>query len=1640
MKLNKVVFSLFFGLIFGMEVSGQCGTAFISSDDTIVCVPKIVRFKINKFPAGTTFEWDLGSGYVNSDSTYTKLYSVSGVYNVRVKLKYLDGSTCVLDKSNFIQAKPVPIPQFTVSKTVICNYKDSILITDVTSKTVSRDWLIDNTLYSNGPKSIMAMFRPPTGLKSFTIFMKDSFGCEGKKTFDDAVLLPDSISVDFTSDKSVGCIPKLVSFTSLTDTLGYKISSWNWLFPGASPSSSNKKHPTGIVYNSKDTFDVTLRITTDRGCVYEKSEKDFLMFADSTVLNVSFNKTLLCGSEDLIVTLNNGRSSDPVFDVTPLDYNRTIINPNKHKFKFTNFGNYSVHVKDDINGCVSEKEFKNLIAINGPIAGFNIPNNISCLKPDTFTVFDTSRVNSGVSKTYRWDVYDVANPNLSVYNTTGSPANLVCSNSGTYSVRLIVTGSNGCKDTLRKNSILEIKKIEPNFRWIPVPACPIEQMQFENRTPRGTSKAVNKYTWTFYNLSNGVIKRDSATNPVISYPDTGHYTVKLVAYNKLGCKDSITLTKKIVVERPIPKFRITDSLSCNNRFVGLKVLYKDSAYYQSYHHRWFFQHTDSVNINYVFDGDSVRVNLLPGMYNIRYNRFSNRNTCFDTLKVPFRLKISGVNFQATINPIKVCNPYTATLTAIKTNSYNFYNNITAPITNNWSHEYDTNKVAIRQPSKNPSPVVIKKSGYFSFKFKYTHPSGCNDSSNTTTMTSGVVANYMPNLNSYYACVGKPLALFNRSDKDAVAYKWFVKDSGSGAVFLPSATAKDPKVVFGNSGIFKLGLIAYGNGNCTDTIINAIYSNNIKAQFSSVDTLNYCAPIIARINAVRHPAIIEYRWYMGNGDSITNNISTFGYLYKSNTGPEGSDVKLVVRAYGCNDTSDRKGFIKVIGPIPKFNLTNNIGCEKLKVKFNNESKYYKRFFLEYGDGSVLDSVNFNFHTYQIYDRSLPYQRFKPTLSVIDSFGCIVQYEKDTVFVLKSPEPKFSVNNDTGCANLNVQFRNTTVGGVTYKWDFDGNGTIDNTSFAPRYSYPDGDFNPVMIAKASNGCEDTARNQVFIKSYKRPDVSFAVSSDTICYNEAITFTGNNVPNNADVVDWIWDFGDPNTFKDTAYTRVAKFNFKRILLSQVMLLVKDKNGCTDTSARFIYTNDTIGPKSTPMNYITVSNNQFIDINWGKSKFKDYTAYHLYNDNSPNFNLLYTTANIVDTTFRVSNGIDVNGTRYCFNIKTKDKCNNLGSFTLSHCSILLQIRDTAQNDLILDWLPYEGWGLGNVRRYRIYRSDAGGKFNLLDSVSGNTTSYRDKKLCTKVYCYYIEAVEKNNKWVSKSNTVCKTPLYIYPSVAVNSTRTTVLSSNQTYTQWSPYKFVKNVDHYIVSRSSLGSGKDFDYAQVDSSGFIDKDPYLETNKKSYTYTVRAVDHCGAESPESPVNTTILLGGKSEGYTAKLNWSEYNKWFSGVKKYQIYIRENNTFKVIGTIDTASSLYEFDFPDTELDDSICFKIQAIKDTSELIESFSNVLCLISDAKIFIPNAFTPNNDGKNDVFIPRAILIFNQTGNPILDYELEIFNRWGERVFFTNDVNQGWDGVYNGEVCQQGQYIYRVRALALDGVTAFNLEGSFVLLR
>ncbi len=117
---------------------------------------------------------------------------------------------------------------------------------------------------------------------------------------------------------------------------------------------------------------------------------------------------------------------------------------------------------------------------------------------------------------------------------------------------------------------------------------------------------------------------------------------------------------------------------------------------------------------------------------------------------------------------------------------------------------------------------------------------------------------------------------------------------------------------------------------------------------------------------------------------------------------------------------------------------------------------------------------------------------------------------------------------------------------------------------------------------------------------------------------------------------------------------------------------------------------------------------------------------------------------------------------------------------------------------------------------------------------------------------------------------------------------------------------------------------------------------------------------------------------------------------------------------------------------------------IIDADPNGLCQKSDTvivqvfdflcgtpNIFVPNAFTPNGDGENDVVFVR--------GGGITDIKFSIFNRWGEEVFYTEDQSVGWDGTYKGDLAEPAVFVYHLEAVCDEGETFFG-KGNITLIR
>lgn len=227
------------------------------------------------------------------------------------------------------------------------------------------------------------------------------------------------------------------------------------------------------------------------------------------------------------------------------------------------------------------------------------------------------------------------------------------------------------------------------------------------------------------------------------------------------------------------------------------------------------------------------------------------------------------------------------------------------------------------------------------------------------------------------------------------------------------------------------------------------------------------------------------------------------------------------------------------------------------------------------------------------------------------------------------------------------------------------------------------------------------------------------------------------------------------------------------------------------------------------------------------------------------------------------------------------------------------------------------------------------------------------------------------------------------------------------------NNEPFVIEKRKAGTGDFWQTAGVmDPSITNHLDKPINTDEFPFEFRIRATDLCG--NPRfSDIHTNIWLSGQQseEDLSLILQFTPYLGWQNGVERYELYKRSNrqNEFEFQSTVTPGTSI---SLPNSVSSFQDCFRIKGYESGGNQKVTWSNDLCFYYTPNVFIPNAFTPNNDALNEGF--KAVTI------AVNKFELVIFNRWGEKVFETLQTDKAWDGNYNGSPAQAGVYMYTLK--------------------
>jgi gliding motility-associated-like protein len=522
--------------------------------------------------------------------------------------------------------------------------------------------------------------------------------------------------------------------------------------------------------------------------------------------------------------------------------------------------------------------------------------------------------------------------------------------------------------------------------------------------------------------------------------------------------------------------------------------------------------------------------------------------------------------------------------------------------------------------------------------------------------------------------------------------------------------------------------------------------------------------------------------------------------------------------------------------------------------------------------------------------------------------------------------------------------------------------------------------------------------------------------------------------------------NIYNGQAFNYTDQFQTCTAAINYVVQM-EDASGCTSVSNIF-YGNfqNSVAPSPILLDSVSVNlTAQNAVLGWQPSSDNDVIGYVIYQFIGGNFTAIDTVFGINNTTYEnIASNADSLSETYA--IGALDNCNNSSGAGAGSSSIFLQV--TTQSCLgfnTLNWTDYQGWAAG-IQVYRIFCSVDGGAYNLVGSVSGTTNSYIHVNInSSSTYCYIVQAIGNNFALSSSSNKVCVQSNALVAPIFLKLRYVTV-DLNQTIRIEGVFDIGSDVKLLMILRRPTGTisfdtlgSMNLDFTSGRAWYF---DNYAVTSSQSYEYKIIQINNCLLASAESNIGRSILLEGfPTLGFKNFVKWNPYFYWNSGVEQYELYRMESDYSNIQSVhIESDSTLLNFsedvsslNFPGFEY----CYRVMATETIGNLPDfydtSYSNILCLTQSPTVYIPNAFSP--DGQiNTMFGPAGIF-----AKVLKDYKFEIYNRWGELLFSTEDYKQWWDGTYKGEPCQGGIYVYRL-IMNFQSDYEIHERGSVTLLR
>jgi gliding motility-associated-like protein len=448
---------------------------------------------------------------------------------------------------------------------------------------------------------------------------------------------------------------------------------------------------------------------------------------------------------------------------------------------------------------------------------------------------------------------------------------------------------------------------------------------------------------------------------------------------------------------------------------------------------------------------------------------------------------------------------------------------------------------------------------------------------------------------------------------------------------------------------------------------------------------------------------------------------------------------------------------------------------------------------------------------------------------------------------------------------------------------------------------------------------------------------------------------------------------------------------------------------------------------------------LGWSESSEADIGGYVVYHAHVTNDTLAFVygkqNTSFLDTT--ANSCLAPKG----YAIAAFDTCGNIGPGTYDIPQRTILLNEVVFHPCVMtssiSWTAYINMEPA-LQGYRLYLSIDSGAFTLLADLPASTLSFEHEDLAAgHHYRYFVRAYSINDA-VTSSSCIKEYSTWQYRQPQSNALDiVTVVGSNWVEIGMLPDTFA-DLQSLKLYRSDLAAGPFNIIEELDPAGeeliFYD-DLSAEVNLQSYYYRTTLVDSCGNEVLASQTMRTIFLqGDKLDAQKIALDWNAFEGWPEGVVNYQIYraIGENGSFQSIAANQPGTLNFEDDISALSGQSNLIrYVIGAVRFGQLDYISYSNEIIFEYEPALYLPNAFSPG--GRNPVYKPVGTFAqFNE-------FRMDIYNRWGELIYTSQDFGEGWDGTHKGKIAPGGVYVCALYYRSNTGQSE-NMKQSFVLVR